>query len=241
MTRIEFDLSQVCVIIPAFNEEKTLAEVVASCLRDLPNACVVVVDDGSEDRTAEVGRLAGARVIELPVNLGIGGAVQTGYRFALRNGFKYAVQVDGDGQHDPAEVGKLLQVLNSDGADLAIGSRWLGRGDYQAPKDRRIGMRILSKLVSWRVGSRFTDTTSGFRAVNKKGIELFSKSYPRDFPEVETIVMAHANGLVAQEVPVKMYERSHGNSSIGGLQSIYYMALESTMIVVGAISNKASK
>ncbi len=212
-----------CVIVPALNESGSVAAVIHSVHTAMPGAQVVVVNDGSTDDTAHQAARAGAIVVTLPVNLGIGGAVQTGYRYALRNDFDVAMQIDGDGQHEPSEAARLFGPLVAGRADMVIGSRWLGRGDYVAPPSRRFGMRILARLVCWRAGGVFTDTTSGFRAVGRKGIELFAEDYPTDFPEVESLVVASRNGLRIEEAPVRMTHRQHGRSSIAGLNSAYYM------------------
>jgi len=224
---------RVCVIVPALNEGGSVGAVVASVEQALPGAQVVVIDDGSTDDTGVRALEAGAAVIPLPVNLGIGGAVQTGYRFAAMNGFDVAIQIDGDGQHDPEETRLLLGPLIEGDADMTIGSRWLGRGDYLAPRSRRFGMRILSRLVTWRAGATFTDTTSGFRAVGANGMALFAEHYPVDYPEVETIVLASQHGLRIVEVPVRMTHREHGSSSISGLGSAYYMARVILALVAG--------
>jgi uncharacterized protein YjbI with pentapeptide repeats len=227
--------ASVCVVVPAFNEAPAVGEVVAGIRRYLPSARVVVVDDGSVDDTAGVARRAGAAVIRLPVNLGIGGAVQAGYRYALRHGFTMAMQVDGDGQHEPAEALRLVDAVLA-GADLAVGSRWLGRGDYVAPRSRRTGMHVLSAMVRLRTGQVFTDTTSGFRALGPMALRLFAETYPTDFPEVESIVLAARHGLEVVEVPVRMSEREHGSSSIaGGLRSSYYMARVSLALLAGGL------
>ncbi len=215
---------RLCVVIPALNEGRSIGAVVEAVRAALPGAQALVVDDGSTDDTAAEARRAGAVVASLPVNLGIGGAVQTGYRYALRHGFDIALQVDGDGQHDPGEAARLLAPVLAGQADMVIGSRWLGRGEFASPVGRRLGMRILAALVRARTGGPFTDTTSGFRAVGRRGIELFARAYPTDFPEVEVIVLACRQGLRVTEVPVAMAERQHGASSIAGLRSAYYMA-----------------
>ena len=224
---------QVCVVVPAYNEERSVGSVVNGLHAELPSAYVVVVDDGSIDGTADQAALAGATVVSLPVNLGIGGAVQTGYRYALRHGFRFAMQVDGDGQHDPAEASRVLEPVARGEADLALGSRWLDRGNYEATVSRRLGMHILSRLVRLRTGVAFTDTTSGFRALGPAALELFARSYPTDFPEVESIVLASQAGLRVMEVPVKMSQRKHGRSSIAGVRSAYYMARVALALLLG--------
>jgi glycosyltransferase involved in cell wall biosynthesis len=228
--------SRICVVIPAFNESASIARVVHRAQVAMPEARVVVVNDGSSDDTAARALGAGATVITLPVNLGIGGAVQAGYLYALRQGFDIAIQVDGDDQHDPAEIDRLLQPIQSGLAEMTVGSRWLGRGDYAAPPGRRVAMRILAALVRWRTGGTFTDTTSGFRAVGAAGIALFARSYPTDFPEVESLVLASRNGLRLQEVPVRMTPRNEGRSSIAGVRSAYYMTRVTVSLVVGSLN-----
>jgi glycosyltransferase involved in cell wall biosynthesis len=237
--------ARVCVVIPAFNEARSVARVIGRAQGALPQARVVVVNDGSKDETAVRALRAGATVITLPVNLGIGGAVQAGYLYALRHGFDIAIQVDGDDQHDPAEIERLLDPIRTGRAEMTVGSRWLGRGDYVAPQGRRVAMRLLAALVRWRTGGTFTDTTSGFRAVGAQGIALFARTYPTDFPEVESLVLASRNGLRVEEVPVRMTPRSHGQSSIAGLRSAYYMARVTVALVIGSLnrsdSNPSSK
>lgn len=234
-------MARVCVVIPAYNEEASIAQVVREVRAELPRSRVVVVDDGSSDGTAREATAAGATLVRLPVNLGIGGAVQTGFRYAQRHGFQVAMQVDGDGQHPPREAARLLEAVLDLGCDLAIGSRWLGRGLYTAPTSRRIGMRLLSRLVRWRTGQVFTDTTSGFRALGPAAISLFAQQYPTDFPEVESIVMATKAGLDVREVSVHMTERKHGASSIGGIRSTYYMARVSLVLLVGGLGRRGAK
>jgi glycosyltransferase involved in cell wall biosynthesis len=230
--------ARTCVVIPAFNEGKSIQTVVRAVREHMPGATVVVVDDGSTDDTGANARAAGAAVLSLATNLGIGGAVQTGYKFALRRGHSFAVQIDGDGQHDPSETYHLFEQLVDGDADLVVGSRWLGRGDYVAPRNRRFAMKFLQALVSWRARSRFTDTTSGFRALNRRGIELFAVHYPTDYPEVESIVLARQFGLRVSEVPVKMEAREHGTSSIRGLKTLYFMIRVTVGLLVGVMGGE---
>ncbi len=231
-------LTRTCVVIPAFNEGESIGAVVRAVYEHMPGATVVVVNDGSTDDTEANARAAGANVVSLPLNLGIGGAVQTGYKFAVRRGLHFAVQVDGDGQHDPREAPHLFASLVRGEADMVVGSRWLGRGDYVAPRNRRFAMKFLEALVSWRAGSRFTDTTSGFRALNRRTMELFAEHYPSDFPEVESIVLAHHHGLRVTEVPVKMVAREFGTSSITGLRSLYFMIRVTVGLLVGVMGGE---
>jgi glycosyltransferase involved in cell wall biosynthesis len=209
-------------IVPALDEEASVAEVVRE-LRSLPGIDVLVVDDGSSDRTAEMARAAGARVASMPFNVGIGGAVQTGYMWALEHGYAVAVQVDGDGQHPAAEVQALVDAIRHGDADLVIGSRFLGGGSYRAPFARRVGIRLFSAIVSTIVRVRVTDTTSGFRAAGTEAIALFARAYPHDYPEVETVLVAHRAGLRVHELPVEMRLRQGGASSITPFRAAYYM------------------
>jgi glycosyltransferase involved in cell wall biosynthesis len=220
-------------IVPAHNEEGYVAEVVREVRAFDPGMEVVVVDDGSHDRTSARARSAGAHVVRLPFNLGIGGAVQTGFRYALENGFELAIRLDGDGQHDPRELGKLLQPLLAGEADIVVGSRFAGVGEYRAPIARSLGIRLFARLVSVLVGSRVTDTTSGFQALNRRAITLFAGDYPHDYPEVEATVMVFRHRLRLAEVPVAMRERVAGTSSITAFGSIVYMSKVLLALFVG--------
>jgi glycosyltransferase involved in cell wall biosynthesis len=229
-------------IVPALNEAGTVASVVAE-IRAVDAHCeVVVVDDGSRDDTAERALEAGARVLKLPLNLGIGGAMQAGYLYALEQGFDIAVQIDGDGQHDPQELGRLLQPLLDGEADMVIGTRFAGPRTYRAPIGRSVGIRLFAALVSLRVRQKMTDTTSGFRAVNRRGIHVFAGDYPHDYPEVETVVTAARGGLRIQEVPVAMRLRSSGRSSISNAGSVYYVVKVLLALFIGLLpQGKPSK
>jgi glycosyltransferase involved in cell wall biosynthesis len=210
-------------IVPAYNEERSLGRLLDELRLLDPGLEVVVVSDGSTDRTAEVADAAGAHVVKLPFNLGIGGAVQTGFRFAWEGGYELAVRLDGDGQHDPAQLRAVVAPVVAGEADLAIGSRFLAGGGYRSSAARRVGIRVLARVVSLIGRQRLTDTTSGFQALNRRAVGLFAADLPRDYPEVEGLVMALRHGLRVREVPVTMRERAHGRSSIGTLASIYYM------------------
>jgi len=220
-------------IVPAFNEEASVAEVIRELRAFDPEFEVVLIDDGSTDRTARAAREAGAQVVRLPYNLGIGGAMQTGYQYARDHGFQIAVQVDADGQHDPAEIPKLLAPLLEDRADMVVGSRFVGDAGYRVPRSRRIGIVIFSRIVSLIVRQRVTDTTSGFRAVNRLGILLFATDYPHDYPEVEATVLVFRHRLRLAEVAVQMRTRASGRSSITALRSFYYMVKVTLALLIG--------
>jgi glycosyltransferase involved in cell wall biosynthesis len=210
-------------IVPAFNEERNIVRVLDELRALDPGLEVVVVSDGSTDRTPEVAAAAGAHVVRLPFNLGIGGAVQTGFRYAWEEGFELAVRLDGDGQHDASQLAAVVAPVVAGEADICVGSRFIGEGEYRSTAARRIGIRILAGVVSAIARQRLTDTTSGFQALNRRGIALYAADLPRDYPEVEGMVMAIRHHLRVCEVPVTMREREHGRSSIGTIGSIYYM------------------
>ena len=224
---------RVLAIVPAYNEAGSIAAVIGEVKRSAPDADVVVVDDGSSDATGALAERAGAAVLRMPFNVGIGGAVQTGYQYALAKGHDIAIQVDGDGQHDPAEIARLIEPLLRGQADMAVGTRFRGDGSYRSPVARRIGIRMFARIVSLMVGQRVTDTTSGFRAVNRSGIRLFARDYPHDYPEVESIVLLCRHGLTMTEVAVEMRERASGTSSITVLQSIYYVVKVTLALLIG--------
>lgn len=211
------------IIIPAFNEEASLAQVIASVRAAVPQADIVVINDGSRDDTARVGEIAGAHVVTLPYNLGIGAAMQTGFLFAKENGYDLAVQVDGDGQHDPLEIGVILEPVLADKADVAAGSRYIEDRGYITPWPRRVGIVVLAALISLVVRRRVTDPTSGFRASNRKAIAYCASAYPSDYPEPESVVQFAQAGLRMMEVPVTMNPRYGGQSSITPFRSFYYM------------------
>jgi hypothetical protein len=221
-------------IVPALNEEHTVRSVISELRAFDAGLDIVVIDDGSADRTAAVAAACGAYVLRLPFNLGIGGAVQTGFKFAFEHEYDIAVRVDGDGQHDAAQLGRILEPVLRGEADIAVGSRFaVDAGGYRSSRSRRIGIRILAGVVSRIVGQRVTDTTSGFQALNRKGIALFARDYPHDYPEVEATVMVFRHRLRLQEVAVSMRERGGGTSSITALRSVYYMVKVLLAIFVG--------
>jgi glycosyltransferase involved in cell wall biosynthesis len=219
------------VIVPAWNEERDLPAVLADLRRVAPDWDVCVVDDGSTDATAAIAREKGAVVLRLPINLGIGAAVQTGYLWARDHAFDVAAQIDGDGQHDPKYLPAALQRLSA-GADLVVGSRYLGSGEFQSTAVRRAGARYLSWLLGLRCSARVTDPTSGFRVAGRRAIELFAANYPSDYPEPEAIALAIRRGLRVEEMPVVMRGRQHGVSSIGPMRTAYYLVKVSLALLL---------
>jgi glycosyltransferase involved in cell wall biosynthesis len=220
-------------IVPAYDEEESVARVIDEIRGFDPDFEIVVVDDGSVDRTAAVAEQRGAHVLRLPFNLGIGGAVQTGFRYAFEQGFRLAVRVDGDGQHDASQLGLLLGPVLADEADIVVGSRFGAADGYRSSRSRRLGISILAGTVSMLVRRRITDPTSGFQALNRLAIALFAADYPHDYPEVEATLMVHRHKLRLTEVPVRMRERSAGRSSIGALAAVYYMVKVLLALFVG--------
>ena len=223
-------------LVPAYNESATVSGVVDALRAAEPRFDVLVVDDGSTDDTAAIAEGAGARVLKLPFNLGIGGSVQAGFQYALDNDYDYMVQVDGDGQHRPDEIQKLLATMDDDpGVDIVCGSRFLTDQGYPAPISRRTGIHIFSFILSRIVGQRVSDPTSGFRLYNRRGIALFARDYPHDYPEVEAVLMLHFHRLRMREVPVRMMERGGGVSSISSGKSAYYMVKVLLAIFIGLV------
>jgi glycosyltransferase involved in cell wall biosynthesis len=220
-------------VIPALNEEDSIAGVIAEIRAADPGFEVIVVDDGSRDRTAQRALAAGACVVRHPYNLGIGGAVQTGLQYARDHHFDVAVQVDADAQHDPADIARLLEPIVEGRADLVVGSRFLDIREYKPPFTRLVGIKLFAALVSLIVRQRVTDTTSGFRAVNRRAITLFAADYPHDYPEVEANVLVFKHRLRLTEVPVGMRIRTTGASSITFRWSAYYMIKVTLALFVG--------
>lgn len=211
------------IIIPAFNEAGRIASTISG-IRKFIDADIVVVDDGSNDSTASEARAAGARVIELPFNLGYGAALQTGFKYALDKGYEFAVQMDADGQHDPMSIKTLIEPVIADEVDIVIGSRFLDKGNYKAPFVRRMGMYFFGIITSVLTGRRITDPTSGFQALNKKVMEFYaSAAYPADYPDADVIIMLHRQGFRFKEVPVIMHNAAKRSMHGGILKPLYYI------------------
>ena len=224
--------TRVLIIVPALNEARNLPALLRTLRGICPRHDICVVDDGSTDTTAAVASREGATVLRNPVNLGIGGAVQAGYLWAREQGYGAAVQIDGDGQHDPAFIEDALRPILAGDADLVIGSRFLAEGGFRSSWLRRLGIRYLTWFLRLRCGARVTDPPSGFRAAGRAAIELFAGWYPSDYPEPEAIAFATRNHLRVAEVPVRMREREHGESSIHAGRSLYYLVKVSLALVL---------
>ena len=224
------------IIIPAYNEQNTLESLINEIKDKCPGIDYLIVNDCSTDGTKELLDRLGAVYVSGPVNLGIGGAVQTGYRYAALNGYDIAIQVDGDGQHDVTYIGDMIDPIMRDEADIVIGSRFIEKEGFQSSGMRRMGIHFLSGLIRLVSGTKVKDVTSGFRAVNRQYIEIFSKNYPDDYPEPEVIVISSLSGARIKEIPVMMRERIDGTSSINMKKSIYYMIKVSIAIIMCRIS-----
>jgi glycosyltransferase involved in cell wall biosynthesis len=221
-------------VVPAYNESATIVEVLRALREHAPEFEPLVVDDGSTDDTSVLAAGAGARVLRLPFNVGIGGAVQTGFVYAREHGYEYLAQVDADGQHDSMELERLVATMEREAADVVCGSRFLTEDyRYPAPISRRTGIHIFAFLLSRIVGMRVSDPTSGFRLYNRRAIELFAYHYPHDYPEVEAVLLLHYHHLRMRETPVRMYTRGGGTSSITTGKSAYYMVKVLLALFVG--------
>lgn len=227
-------VARVLFIIPAYNERESLPLVVRDLRDHYPAADIAVVNDGSTDGTAAIARFLGVTVLDLPYNLGIGGAVQTGLLFAAYQGYDVAVQFDGDGQHRADEIAKLLGAVEEGRCDVAIGSRFLQPSTYEPPLMRRLGIAVFRGVNSLILGRTITDNTSGFRAYNRAALTFLARDYPHDYPEPESVITLCRYGFRVSEVPVSMRERQGGQSSITFWRSIYYMCKVLIAIVISA-------
>lgn len=232
---------KVLLIIPAYNEQENIQGVLADIGQYAPEMDCIVINDCSTDGTREVLRGIGANYLDLPINLGIGGGVQTGYRYALEHGYDIAVQFDGDGQHDARFLQDLIAPIVKGEADAVIGSRFLEREGFQSSALRRFGIHFLSGLIRILCGVRVLDVTSGMRAVNRDLIEVFSREYAQDYPEPEAILTSGLYGARIVEVPVQMRERKNGTSSISPVRSVYYMIKVSLNLVLARMSGRGEK
>ena len=228
--------AKVLIIIPAYNESENIGRVAQNLMDAASQYDYLIVNDGSTDDTLGICERAGFSYLDLPINLGIGGAVQAGYVYARKNGYDIAVQMDGDGQHDIAYLEDMLQPILAGEADVVIGSRFLKKEGFQSSQSRRIGIGILSFLIRLTTGKKIMDVTSGFRAVNRMFIDVYAKDYPTDYPEPEAIVTAVMHRGRVQEVPVRMKAREGGTSSITLRKSVYYMIKVTLAILICRLS-----
>jgi glycosyltransferase involved in cell wall biosynthesis len=219
-------------IIPAFNESESIVKTVHNIQEFAPEFDIIVINDSSKDNTLDICRSNKIPVLDLPINLGIGGAVQTGYLYALKNGYEIAVQLDGDGQHDARYLQMMENTLVKGKADMVIGSRFIKKEGFQTSGMRRLGIGIFRFLSGALFGKGITDATSGMRMCNRRTIELFVKDYPRDYPEPETVCRLLRKHYTVLEVPVKMHERENGVSSISVRKSVYYMVKVTLAILI---------
>ncbi|MDD7770237.1 glycosyltransferase family 2 protein [Suipraeoptans intestinalis] len=223
------------IIIPAYNEEENIEKTVTSIQRDAKEFDYVVINDCSTDRTRKICEEKGYNIVNLPINLGIGGAVQTGYKYARRYDYDMAVQVDGDGQHDPEFLNEMADYIANNKVDMVIGSRFIEKRGFQSSLPRRMGIKFFSVLIRLLTGSTITDPTSGLRMVGRNVIEIFAKDYPKDYPEPESVVAVLGKRLIVKEIPVIMHEREGGVSSISPKKSIYYMIKVTLAILIEKI------
>lgn len=223
------------IIVPAYNEEEAIKKTVENIKKHNEDCDVIVINDGSRDNTLKEAQKTNAIVIDLPSNLGIGGAVQTGYRYALKNGYDIAIQVDGDGQHNPAYISEMIKLISEENYDMVIGSRFINKTKYKQTFFRMLGINITSAIIKGITGEKIYDTTSGFRAVNKEIIEYFANNYPYDYPEPDTNMQMILKGMKIKEIPVEMNQRETGVSSISPLKSISYMLKVTLSLIITGI------
>ncbi len=228
------------IIIPAYNESANIENTVKDIVNNAPDFDYVIINDCSTDNTLEICERNGFNVVNLPLNLGIGGAVQTGYRYAYNNGYDIAVQVDGDGQHDPTFLEKMAETMLAENADMLIGSRFIEKEGFQTSRARRMGITYFSWLIKLFTRKKITDPTSGLRMINSDIIKVFAESYPRDYPEPESVVHVIRLGKNVKEIPVIMRERQGGKSSIRFFSSIYYM-IKVTVAILTELMRKIDR
>ncbi len=226
------------VIIPAYNESGNIDKTINDIKQNAPDFDYVIINDCSTDKTLEVLRNKGYNYLNLPINLGIGGAVQTGYRYAYYHGYDMAVQFDGDGQHNAAYLDEMAEVLVETDSDMVIGSRFIEKEGFQSSGLRRVGIGFFTKLIKMLTKKVITDPTSGMRIVNRRLLEVFTNDYPKDYPEPESTVTALSKGYKITEIPVKMNEREEGASSISNLKGVYYMIKVSIAIIIARLNNR---
>lgn len=223
------------IIIPAFNEEENIEKTIEDIEKNAPEFDYIIINDCSKDRTGEICKANNYNVINLPVNLGIGGAVQTGYMYGYRKGYDMAVQVDGDGQHDPLFLKEMAEYMEKHQSDMVIGSRFIDKKGFQSSGARRLGIKYFTVLIALMTGKKITDPTSGLRMVNRTIMKIFAEDYPKDYPEPESVVSVLKNKMHVLEIPVVMRARSGGVSSISPKKSVYYMIKVTLAILIERI------
>lgn len=223
------------IIIPAYNEEANIEKTVTAIQRDAKEFDYVIINDCSTDRTKDICEGHGYNVVNLPINLGIGGAVQTGYKYAWKYGYDMAVQVDGDGQHDPEFLNEMAEFIEKNKVDMVIGSRFIEKKGFQSSAARRVGIKFFSWLIRLLTGELITDPTSGLRMVGRNVIQIFAADYPKDYPEPESVVAVLRKKMIVKEIPVVMHEREGGVSSISPKKSVYYMIKVTLAILIERI------
>lgn len=223
------------VIIPAYNEAGNIEKTIRDIMEHAKEFDYVIINDCSTDNTLDICRQNEFHVVNLPVNLGIGGGVQTGYLYAFRNGYDIAVQIDGDGQHNASYLNEMAEKLEQENLDMLIGSRYITKEGFQSSELRRVGIRYFTSLIKLVTGKKITDPTSGMRMVNRRTLAMFAKEYPKDYPEPESVTTLLKRGMKVEEIPVIMNERGSGISSISMKKSVYYMVKVTLAVLIAAI------
>lgn len=226
------------IIIPAYNESESIENTVRDIMENAPDFDYVVINDCSKDNTKAICESNGFNIVNLPINLGIGGAVQTGYKYAMEYGYDIAVQVDGDGQHDPAFLKQMAEIIEKEDLDMVIGSRFIDKEGFQSSFMRRVGIKYFTVLIKMITGKTITDPTSGLRMIGRNVIKLYASDYPKDYPEPESVVAVLRRGMKVKEIPVVMRSRQGGVSSINPSKSVYYMIKVTLAILVESVRKK---
>lgn len=233
---------EVLLIIPAYNEEQNIGKIITLIRRYNRTVDILVINDGSSDGTARIAEDSGAKVVDIPFNMGYGVALQTGYKYALEGGYQYVIQMDADCQHDPQYINALLAEIKNGGSDIVIGSRFLSGGSYKVPLVRRIGIQLFNIITSVIIRQRISDCTSGYQAINRGVLNFYSSDiYPYDYPDADTLIMAYFGGFKLKEIPVRMFQNESGKSMHGGIKPLYYIFKMFLSIFVIILRNKPYK
>jgi len=233
-------MAKVLIIVPSYREEKNILHVISGLKKYVPDLDILIIDDGSRDRTQEIARKCGIISIRHPFNMGYGVTIQTGYKYAVKHGYNIVVQFDGDGQHDPQFIRSLISALEDSDSDVVIGSRFLEGGGYDAPFARKLGIQLFSKIASIITNQKFTDSTSGFQAIGKRAFKFFSMmdNFPYDYPDADTIITLCFAGFCVREIPVIMHDRKEGKSMTTGFQTLIYVTKMLISIFITLIRRK---